>query len=304
MEPERAMAAAMAARLLARPALQGLSPLEKEEQALLLLRSRAAEMTELLSEEQQQAAGAGLPQLSWDRFRGLLLQELRRASDRELEPLLGSLLERDATFPFADGLQSTPVAGERCREEIAVLLARVLQDERSRAALSAPLGAAQRDLPGRYLPACYASPKYVHFELAKVERLRLGPAEAASLVRAALLLRASVFLADGAAGGLGPRYAAEAQALLRARLASLPQAVLRSAVMSHLPCQGNPLLPATARLTALFAAAARAGVGGPVRGALPAETSWWGVALRNAGYHGLDASMLEEMRGIAARNGW
>ena len=74
--------------------------------------------------------------------------------------------------------------------------------------------------------------------------------------------------------------------------------------MSHLPCQGNPLLPATARLTALFAAAARAGVGGPVRGALPAESSWWGVALRNASYHGLDESMLEEMRGIAARNGW
>ncbi len=281
MEPECAKAAAMAARLLASPALEGLSPLEKEEQALLLLRSRA-----------------------WDRSRELLQEELRRASDRELEPLLEALVARDGSFAFADELQSTPVAGERCREEMAALLAGLLQSGRARAALSAPLGAAQRDLPGRYLPHCYENRRYVHFELAKVERLRLGPAETASLVRAALLLRAGVFLTDGATGGLGPRYAAEAQARLRARLKSLPQAALRSAVMSHLPCQGNPLLPASARLTAVFAAAARAGVGGPVRGALPAETSWWGVALRNASFHGLDESMLEEMRGIAARNGW
>jgi hypothetical protein len=245
-----------------------------------------------------------LPRLSWDRFRELLAEELRRASDRELEPLLRSLVERDGLFPFAGQMQSTPVSGERCQEEMAALLAGVLQDRQARAALSAPLGAAQRDFPGRYLPHCFEERGYVHFELAKVERLRLGPAEAASLVRAALLLRAGVFLTDGAPGGLGPRYAEEAQARLRARLASLPRAALRSAVMSHLPCQGNPLLPATARLTALFAAAARAGVGGPVRGALPAESSWWGVALRNAGYHGLDESMLEEMRGIAARNGW
>jgi hypothetical protein len=285
--------------LLSCPALDGLTPLEKEEQALLLLRSRGAEMAELL------AGPRYLPGLSWEQARELLLGELRRASDRELKPLLETLVARDGTFPFAAELQNAPIAGERCREEMASLLARLLQSERARAALSAPLAAAQRDLPGRYLPACFADRKYVHFELTKVERLRLGPRETASLVRAALLLRAGIFLAGGTEpGGLGLRYAAEAQALLRGELKSLPQAALRSAVMSHLPCQGNPLLPATARLTALFAAAARAGVAGSVRGALPAESSWWGVALRNASFHGLDESMLEEMRGIAARNGW
>ena len=299
MEPERARAAAMAARLLACPALDGLTPLEKEEQALLLLRSRAAEMAGLLAEPRH------LPRFSWERSRELLLEEIRRASDRELEPLWETLVARDGTFPFGPELQNAPIAGERCRQEMASLLARLLQSGRARAALCAPLAAAQRDIPGRYLPQCFANRKYVHFELTKVERLRLGPDEAASLVRAALLLRAGIFLADGMEpGGLGPRYAAEAQALLRGQLKSLPPAALRSAVMSHLPCQGNPLLPATARLTALFAAAARAGVAGPVRGALPAETSWWGVALRNASFHGLDESMLEEMRGIAARNGW
>ena len=299
MEPERARAAAVAVRLLASPALTGLSPLEKEEQALLLLRSRAAEMAELL-------AGRGyLPGLSRERSRKLLLEELRRESDRELEPLLDALVARDGTFPFAARLQNTPIAGERCRKEMASLLARLLQSERARAALSAPLAAVQRDLPGRYLPVCFADQKYVHFELIKMERLRLGAGETASLVRAALLLRAGIFLTGTPqSGGLGPRYASEAQALLRGELKSLPQAALRSAVMSHLPCQGNPLLPASARLTALFAAAARAGAARPARGALPPECSWWGVARRNASFHGLDETMLEEMRGIAARNGW
>ena len=291
MESERARAAALAARLLASPARDGLTPLEKEEQVLLLLRTRPTEMARLLS-------GARCSP-------GLLHEELRRASDRELQPALEALVARDGSFPFAAGLQSTPVAGERCRQEMTSLVVRLLQSGRARAALSAPLAAAQRDFPGRYLPHCFEHRQYVHFELAKVERLRLGADETASLVRTALLLRAGIFLTDGMEpGGLGPRYAAEAQALLRAQLKSLPQAALRCAVMSHLPCQGNPLLPATARLTALFAAAARAGVAGPVRGALPAETSWWGVALRNASFHGLDESMLEEMRGIAARNGW
>jgi hypothetical protein len=299
MEPERARAAEVAARLLASPALAGRTPLEKEEQALLLLRSRAAEMAGLLARERF------FPGIPWERSRELLLEELRSASDRELQPAMEALLTRDGSFPFAGGLQSTPVDGGRCRKEMGSLLDRILRSERARAALSAPLAAAQRDLPGRYLPHCFDDRQYVHFELTKVERLRLGPAETASLVRSALLLRAGIFLTDGAEpGGLGPRYAAEAQALLRAQLRALPAAALRSAVLSHLPCQGNPLLPATARLTALFAAAARAGVSVPVRGALPAESSWWGVALHNADYHGLDASMLEEMRGIAARNGW
>ena len=305
MEPERARAAAVAVRLLASPALDGLSPLEKEEQALLLLRSRAAEMAELLAGKGYLRGEAGLPQPSRECSRELLLEELRRESDRELEPLLEAFVARDGTYSFAAGLQSTPIAGERCREEMASLLARLLQSERARAALSAPLAAVQRDLPGRYLPICFADQKYVHFELTKVERLRLGPGETASLVRAALLLRAGIFLTGTPQpGGLGQRYASEAQALLRGELKSVPQTALRSAAMSHLPCQGNPLLPASARLTALFAAASRAGAGGSVRGALPPECSWWGVARRNASFHGLDETMLEEMRGIAARNGW
>jgi hypothetical protein len=246
-----------------------------------------------------------VPRLSWERSRELLVEELRRASERELGPLLEACLARDGTFPFAADLQSTPIAGDRCREEVAELLSRLLQNERARAAMSAPLAAVQRDLPGRYLPHCFEDRQYVHFELAKVERLRLGPDQTASFVRAALLLRAGIFLAGAPQpGGLGPRYASEAQALLRGQLKSLPQAALRSAVMSHLPCQGNPLLPARARLTALFAAASRAGAARPMRGAVPPETSWWAVARHNAGFHGLDESMLEEMRGIAARNGW
>jgi hypothetical protein len=299
MEAESARAAAVTARLLASPALAGLTPLEKEEQALLLLRARPAELADLLP------GGAGLPRLPWERTRELLREELRRATDRELGPQLAELVRRDGDFPFAANLQSTPITGERCREETAALLARMLQTERARAALCAPLAAAHRDLPGRYLPHCYQDRQYVHFELTKVERLRLGAGQTASLVRAALLLRAGVFLAGGAEpGGLGPRFASEAQAFLRGELKSLPQVVLRSAVMSHLPSHGNPLLPASARLTALFAAAARAGKGAPMRGALPPEESWWGVAGRNAAFHGLDGAMLEEMRGIASRNGW
>jgi len=299
MEPEGARAAALAAHLLARPALAGLSPLEKEEQALLLLRGHGTQLGLLL------AGQAYLPGIPWERARELLRVELRRQTDRELDPILRGLLERDGALPFAAGLQSTPVSGERCREQAAALLGRLLREGRARAALCAPLAAAHRDLPGKYLEKCFEDRQYVHFELSKVERLRLGARETASFLRTALLLRAGIFLTDGMeSGGLGPRYASQAMSLLRGELPALPPAVLRSAVMSHLPWQGNPLLPATARLTAAFAASARAGRRGGVRGALPPEESWWGIARRNASFRGLDAAMLEEMRGIAARNGW
>ena len=300
MEPERARAAAVAVRLLANPVLAGLTPLEKEEQALLLLRGRAAELAVLL------AGPAYLPGLPWDRARELLLVELRRETDHELGPLLEDLVQRDGGFNFSPALQITPVSAERCREEIAALLGRLLETERTRAALSAPLAAAHRDLPGRYLSRCFEDRRYVHFELTKVERLRLGPGESASLVRAALLLRAGVFLhAEPGRAGANPRFASEALARLRGELKSLPVTVLRSAVMSHLPFQGNPLLEASARLTAVFAAAAaRARRPEAMRGALPPETSWWSVTRRNALFHGFDGSMLEEMRGIASRNGW
>jgi hypothetical protein len=299
MEPERARAAAVAAHLLANPVLAGLTPLEKEEQALLLLRGRAADLAALL------AGPTYLPGLPRDRARGLVLEELRRETDRELGPLLEGLVRRDGGFDFSPALQITPVSAERCREEMSAFLGRLLETERTRAALSAPLAAAHRDLPGRYLSRCFEDRRYVHFELTKVERLRLGPGESASLVRVALLLRAGVFLhAQPGLAGADPRFASEALARLRGELKSLPVAVLRSAVMSHLPFQGNPLLEASARLTAVFAAAARARRTEALRGALPSETSWWSVTRRNAVFHGFDGSMLEEMRGIASRNGW
>src|SRR4030042_5149108 len=124
MEPERARAAAVAARLLASPALAGLSPLEKEEQALLLLRSRAAEMAGLLEGQDH------LPGLSWEQARELLVEELRRATDRELEGLPQTLAARARAFPFAASLQSAPIQSERCREEVASLLTRLLENER------------------------------------------------------------------------------------------------------------------------------------------------------------------------------
>jgi hypothetical protein len=309
MEPDRAQA--VAARLLACRALSRLTPLEKEEQVLLLLQSHPQELAGLLAED------TGLAGVPWEQARELFSGELRRQTDRELGPLLETLLMRDGVFPFAASLQSAPVSGERCRQEIGALLEAVLRKPRARAALGAPLAAAWRDLPGRYLPGCLQRGQYIHFELAKVERLRLGPEGTASFVRGVLLLRAGALLVDGfagvpadssadggQAGGPAQLRAPEALRQLRSELKAVPQAVLRSAVLSHLPCHGNPLLPASARLAAVFAAASRAGLGRRLRGAVPPEQSWWAIARRNASFHGLDAAMLEELHGVAARNGW
>jgi hypothetical protein len=301
MEVERARAETVARRLLASPVLRGLTPLEKEEQARMLLRRCPLPMAALM------AGPSGLPRLSWERVRGLLELELRRQTDGALRPLLAEVLPADGRFGFASGLQSAPVSGERCRAELAAVLEGLLAGERTRTALVAPLAAAARALPERYLPLCFEQEQYVHFELCRVERLRLSAAQSASLVRAALLLRAAAFLHVGPPPrGPDARFAAEALAALRARLPALPPPLLRSAVMSHLPFQDTPQLAASARLTALFAAAARAL--GPAdrcpRGARPPEASWFAVAFRNASFHGLDAKMLEEMRGIASAQGW
>jgi len=301
MEAERARAEAVARRLLARPALGGLTPLEKEQQARLLLREYPLQAAALM------AGPTGLPRLSWEQARGLLETSIRRQTDTALGPLLEEILRPDGQFDFASSLQSTPVSGERCRAELAVLLGRLLAEDRTRSALVAPLAAAHRALPERYLPSCFEDKQYVHFELCKVERLRLGPGQLAALVRAALLLRAAAFLHAGPPmQGPDPRFAAEALTALRASLKALPALLLHRAVASHLPFQQTPHLAATARLTALFAAAARdPRTADPApRGAVPSETSWFSVACRNAAFHGLDGRMLEEMRRIASRKGW
>ena len=301
MQAERARAGAIARRLLASPALEGLTPLEKEEQARMLLQECPLELAALM------AGPSGLPRIPWEQARGLLEAELRGRTDGALGPLLDEVLHQDGQFDFASCLQSAPVSGERCRAELAVLLDRLLAGERTRSSLAAPLAAAHRALPERYLPCCFEDKQYVYFELRKVERLPLGAGQSAAMVRAALLLRAAAFLHAGPPlRGPDSRFAAEALAALRARLRALPTPLLRSAVMSHLPFQETPLLAASARLTAVFAAAARAfrPAGSSPRGALPPEASWFAVARRNAAFHGLDGRMLEELRRIASGRGW
>jgi hypothetical protein len=287
--------------LLGNPALDGLSPLQKEEQVQVFLQAQAAELAPTL------ATGAFFPGLPWTQVQELLAEALRAETDRLLQPELETLTGLD--FAFGAFLQSTPVPAQGCREELAGLLEKLLASPKTRQALCGPLAAVHWKLPDRYLEHCFADRQYVHFELTKVERLRLGPAEVTALVKVALLLRAAVFLhvtASRSTGLLEAQAAEKALRSLRAELKALPAAVLRAAVMSHLPFQGNPRLEACARLTAVFAALGRGYRPGrrADRGAVTPEASWFSVARRNHQFHGFDEKMLEELYKIAAENGW
>lgn len=302
MDPDLARASQFISRLLENSTLSGLTPLQKEEQILLFLSTNARQLY------------PAFPGKTWAQIEELLINALRQETDRQLEPLAEAIARREINFTFVSFLQSVKVPVESCQEQMWGVLKRLLQKQETRQAFAGPFAAAYWKLPDRYLEKCFLSKQYVHFELTKVERLRMGHEELTNLLRAALLLKPAVLLLSaGEAGartqgsGLVERqFAEKAFAVLREQVKALPAALLRSALNSNVSFLEHPGLEASARLVAIFSTMARSLRPGLKvdRGAGSAERSWLGIARRNYKLYGFDGKMLDELYKEAAQNGW
>ena len=310
VEPVSEPVSRFAMRLMEAPALRALPALQKEEQAVNVLRSNGPQLIPVFTSLGMEV-GHG-----WREPAALVSRAIRAAADRMMEAEISELLSSRLELSFFPALSGGRRAPERAREELRGLISRAARHPVARSALSGSIAAARSDIIDKYIPQAFERKKYVYVEVSRVQRLTLAPAQLCDLVRFIVLARPAgyLFLAasdtlDREAGysPLQEQYLSKILPGIASSAPSFPTAVLALGLRSSLAFQPDgPNVEATCRLGAIMAHRGRA-LGPAVvvdRGADSPDKSWFNVQRRNARWRGLDGRMLDEMYTIASENGW
>jgi len=309
MDPTLARAAAFINHLLSNPALNNLNPLQKEEQILQFLKTNAQSLVPTLASPQFFSG------LSWSQILQLLYTALIQETDRALKPQLEALIRQKISFSFASQIQPHRIPEDQCSRQMWELTQRLLQKPEARKSLVGPVTAIMNDFVGRYLDKSFEDRQYVHFELTKVQRLRLEIEDIKHMIHATLLLRPGIQLFTEGRGGTGegvesvlvqPQFAATALDSIKAQLKIVPPELLRGGLYSNVSFEEDKQIDATARLAAIFSSRGKnyKPIGRVDRGANTPDRSWFSITRRNYKYYGFDIKMLDEFYKIASENGW
>ena len=191
----------------------------------------------------------------------------------------------------------------------------MLQKGAARTAFSGPFTALSANLTDRYIDELFELRQYIHFELTKVQKLKMSKKEIKNMVKASMLLKTAIYLltvegAEGnrekSAGMVGVRFVDKAYSILKAQLKLMPDALLKSVLNSNVSFQENKNIEATSRIASIFSFRAQSYKPQVQvdRGANTPDRSWFNVSRRNFKFYGFDIKMLDEFYKIAAENGW
>ena len=240
-------------RLLANPALRGLAPLSREEQIQQFLKVNASQLYPTLS------SPTFFPRSNWQQIVTLLHAALMRIIDRELQAQLQKIVE-EIDFSFVSFLSEWSTSSESIGKTLLDFQLQLLRKSEARRALNGPLAALTYGFSDRYVEQAFRRREYIHFELFKVQRLRMGKDEIKEMVNASLLLRNAVHIltVDTPPGSeaffvVQPEFAEKVLQMLQRQLENIPEPLLRSGVCSNVSFLENPKLQTTARLTSTFA---------------------------------------------------
>ncbi len=308
MNAEQQKATAFVSRLLANPALQSLTPLQREEQIIQFLHANASQLAPTLS------SANFFPGKPWYQIVSLLFDALRQEVDKSFLPSLNELVER-VPMGFAAMLRQQAAGSEKIRDEMKNVLQGFSGKMEARRVMTGPHAALSFGFVGRYMDQIWLRRTYIHRQLTRVQRLQMGKEEIAAMVECTLLLKPVITLvssgsanqpAEQLTGIIQNQFAEKVFAAARKQLSLLPDEVITSAVNANISYLDNRYDEATSRLAGIFAARARNFQPNVKvdRGADPPDKSWLSIARRNYKFYGFDIDMLDELYSIAAECGW
>lgn len=309
MPPEVDKAKMFLERLLSNPMLQGYTPLQREEQILQLFSTHASQLAPLLTSKEF------FPGKSWTTLLPILIQALFELTDRDLWAFLEPFLQSHLSLSFLPFLTKQPVPEVQIKAQITALLKDILQSPEGRRVSTGPLTAIQQGGCFRYIDEIFERRSYIHFELTKVQRLRMSKEEIKGILTVTLLLKSAYVLyvsegmhtyTDRIAGVIQGSFAEKVIRALQKRVSLLPLPILESAIHANMSFGENRYIEATARLASIFASRYRTFRAGMKvdRGADTPDKSWIHVARKNYKFYGFDIKMLDELYMIAAEMGW
>ena len=306
---ENQKAEAFVGRLLSNPALQQFNALQREEQIIQFLHSNSAQLAPTL------ASQSFFPGKGWNEILGLLLQALMRYTDQGLVPDLRRIVTEQINFSFVQFLRQQNLPYPKIHDQVVSILTGLLKKPMARRGFTGPYSALSYRVIDRYVDEAFRRKSYVHFELTKVQRLRMSKEEVKAMIEATLLLKPTIHLMatepnqsrqENLSGVVQGQFAAKVFTLLKEHAKLLPDQLLKSAVNSNISFGENRFIEATARVAAIFAARARNYQPNVRvdRGADTPDKSWFSIARRNHKFYGFDVKMLDEFYKVAAENGW
>lgn len=308
MNQHQQKAGAFVHRLLANPALKQYTPLQKEEQVVQFLQSNIRQLGPTLM------SPSFFPGLPLDQIQTLLLANLRQLTNERMLPALKGIVQK-IDFSFVQFLRQQQSRPSSIQDQILRFLNLGLGKPEFRRNFAGCYTALHYDFPARYVNEAFRMRRHIHFELTKVQRLKMSKEEIKSFVEVTILLQAAGYAMGNAGEGdiLDPRsglissgYAKNLMELMKGELTLLPPQVISSAVNTNVSFLENPQLETTSRIGAILSARAKNYTPDMKvdRGADTPDKSWLSIARRNYKFYGFDIKMLDEMYMIAAENGW
>jgi hypothetical protein len=301
-------AQAFTKRLLSNSALRGFQTLQREEQVYHFIISHQSSLFPTLSSLQFFAGK------SWEQILSILFDGLavvvREILSSEISALLSTI---DFGFMAMLGRINYPVS--KCRDLIFDFLTKLLVKNEARKAFEGPFTAVKLGMTDRYLDSAFTRNEYIHFELAKVEKLSMPKDAIKNMVKTALFLKPAIHIltagdptitAGVTSDIIHRQFAEKARKAISEQLSIIPNQLINAAVDANLSFIENPDIRATSRIVMIFSARCKnyTAMNHIDRGAEHPDKSWFNIARRNYKFHGFDIQMVEELYRIATENGW
>ena len=306
MSQEEEKAKLFVTRLLSNPSLRALNPLQKEEQILSFMEVNARQLLPTLSSD------AFFPGESWYTIQGLLKNKLKELIDESLLPGIQRQLYEKIDIGFITILRRQNLNQEKVKEEILNFIKKIISISDGRKDFSGSYNAVSNQIVDKYIESIFNDHSYVHFELIKVQRLKMSKDEIKDMIKISLMLRPAIYVfstsmhKDNSSGIITQSFADKVEESLLKVIPSLPEDLVRSAVRSNISFEDHKYLQATSRITSIINSLARS-VKSEMkvdRGASTPEKSWFSIARRNYKYFGWDIKMLDELYRYSAENNW
>ncbi len=305
METDNTKALQFLSRLMQNPSLNGFSALQREEQLLQFFIINEDKLKPTLS------SPAYFNGWSWQDIIKLMTATLYDITNNQILPQIESEIFDRTNYAYVSFMKLPP-ASDQTKRQLMAVMKRLLSTPAGRQSMSGALTALQTGVLKRYIMLGFERQKYIHFELTKVQRLRMPQEEIYNLMKTTILIRPLISLfapnmgRNGGSQSLSPNYAEKITKQICKVIPALPDTIIRAGVNSAIAFQDDRNLETTARLSSIFSSrCAQMKEGMKIdRGAAASDQSWFNVARRNYKYYGYDFDMLTELYNISAENGW
>ncbi len=307
-ESYRQRASAFVQRLLANPSLEGFVPLQREEQIIQFLSLNCRQLYPTLS------SNNFFPGQSWEKINSILLSALYDITSNDTLKELKIFVD-GLDLSFFGLLGKTIFDEAEAKQAVFTLIKKILSNEQARRVFAGSAAAVKNNFTRKYINEIYQMRRYIHFEVVKVERLKVGEKEAENMINLVILLKPLIYMFS--AQGLTGKHTNYGQVFTNSSALNiakalvknnsiLPEQLIISAMNANTSFAENTKLEATARLANILTAMCRnyKTEAKKDRGADTAMKSWINVAKKNYKFYGYDIKMLDELYNIASDNDW